>query len=239
MPVTEASATLEELRALHRPVLARALLCLAFGLLTVFWQPSNYWSWGDPGLSAVTWAVGLFMIAHGAVLLWLHRSLAAPLAEGPERSAIQSFAVLYALGGAVAKISHDLRNILTTAQIFADRLEDSADPKVRRAAPKLVNSITRAVNLCETTLAFGKAEEPQPTMSIFNLAPLVADVVEAETLAAEAAGLARSRVLGDSGWFDMGEIARVADAHRSGREEHGRTLWQFVMLERSLRRLFA
>ena len=58
------------------------------------------------------------------------------------------------------------------------------------------------------------------------------------SLAGEAAGLARSRVLGDSGWFDMGEIARVAEAHRSGREEHGRTLWQFVMLERSLRRLF-
>ncbi len=59
------------------------------------------------------------------------------------------------------------------------------------------------------------------------------------SLAGEAAGLARSRVLGDSGWFNMGEIARVAEAHRSGREEHGRTLWQFVMLERSLRRLFA
>ncbi|WP_294358882.1 XrtA/PEP-CTERM system amidotransferase [uncultured Sphingomonas sp.] len=58
-------------------------------------------------------------------------------------------------------------------------------------------------------------------------------------LAGEAAGLARSRVLGDSGWFDMNEIARVAEAHRTGREEHGRTLWQFVMLERSLRRLFA
>lgn len=92
------------------------------------------------------------------------------------------------LGQAVAKISHDLRNILTTAQIFADRLEDSADPKVRRAAPKLVNSITRAVTLCETTLAFGKAEEPAPSMIRFNLAALVAEVVEAETLAAEAAG---------------------------------------------------
>ncbi|WP_375270096.1 XrtA/PEP-CTERM system amidotransferase [Sphingomonas sp.] len=57
-------------------------------------------------------------------------------------------------------------------------------------------------------------------------------------LAGEAAGLARSRVLGDSSWFDMGEIARVAEAHRTGREEHGRTLWQFVMLERSLERLF-
>ncbi|MDQ1900143.1 HAMP domain-containing sensor histidine kinase [Paracoccus sp. WLY502] len=87
------------------------------------------------------------------------------------------------LGEAVAKISHDLRNILTTAQIFADRLEDSGDPKVRRAAPKLVNSISRAVNLCETTLAFGRAEEPAPTLSRFNLAQLAAEVVEAETLA--------------------------------------------------------
>lgn len=87
------------------------------------------------------------------------------------------------LGEAVAKISHDLRNILTTAQIFADRLEDSGDPKVRRAAPKLVNSISRAVNLCETTLAFGRAEEPAPTLSRFNLAQLAAEVIEAETLA--------------------------------------------------------
>ncbi|MDB6175988.1 HAMP domain-containing sensor histidine kinase [Paracoccus sp. Z330] len=92
------------------------------------------------------------------------------------------------LGEAVAKISHDLRNILTTAQIFADRLEESADPKVTRAAPKLLNSITRAVTLCETTLAFGKAEEPAPTLSRFNLAQLVAELVEAETLAAGAAG---------------------------------------------------
>lgn len=94
---------------------------------------------------------------------------------------------LAGLGQAVAKISHDLRNILTTAQIFADRLEDSADPKVKRAAPKLVNSITRAVTLCETTLAFGRAEEPAPSMSRFPLAPLVADVVEAEALAGEGA----------------------------------------------------
>lgn len=92
------------------------------------------------------------------------------------------------LGQAVAKISHDLRNILTTAQIFADRLEFSADPKVTRAAPKLVKSITRAVTLCETTLAFGKAEEPAPSLTRFNLSQLVQEVVEAELLASEAAG---------------------------------------------------
>ena len=91
------------------------------------------------------------------------------------------------LGGAVAKISHDLRNILTSAQLFADRMEGSEDPMVKRAAPKLVNSISRAVALCEGTLAFGKAEEPPPRLALFPLAPLVADVIESERLAAEEA----------------------------------------------------
>ncbi len=88
------------------------------------------------------------------------------------------------LGGAVARVSHDLRNILTAAQLFTDRIEMSEDPTVKRMAPKLVNSITRAVSLCENTLAFGRAEEPAPTLTHFNLASLAGEVVEAERLAA-------------------------------------------------------
>lgn len=57
-------------------------------------------------------------------------------------------------------------------------------------------------------------------------------------LADDAAALARSRVLAQTGWFDLERLGRLAAAHRAGREEHGRTLWQFVMLERSLARLF-
>jgi signal transduction histidine kinase len=86
------------------------------------------------------------------------------------------------LGSAVAKISHDLRNILTTAQLFADRIERSADPAVARTAPKLVGSITRAVSLCESTLAFGKAEEPPPRLSRLPLRPLIEEIIEAEAL---------------------------------------------------------
>jgi signal transduction histidine kinase len=86
------------------------------------------------------------------------------------------------LGAAVAKISHDLRNILTTAQLFADRLEVSADPAVARAAPKLVGSISRAVSLCESTLAFGKAEEPPPQLKRFSLRRLAEEVAEGEGL---------------------------------------------------------
>lgn len=84
------------------------------------------------------------------------------------------------LGSAVAKISHDLRNILTAAQLFADRIEASVDPAVVRAAPKLLSSINRAINLCERTLAFGRAEEPPPQLTRFLLRPLVIEVAEAE-----------------------------------------------------------
>jgi signal transduction histidine kinase len=87
------------------------------------------------------------------------------------------------LGGAVARVSHDLRNILTSAQLFTDRIEMSEDPVVQRMAPKLVNSITRAVNLCETTLAFGKAEEPAPRLTRFALSEIVNDVIASERLA--------------------------------------------------------
>ena len=87
------------------------------------------------------------------------------------------------LGGAVSKISHDLRNILTSAQLFTDRIEASEDPLVRRMAPKLVGSIRRAVHLCESTLAFGKAEEPRPTLTMMTLDEVVSDVLESERLA--------------------------------------------------------
>lgn len=91
------------------------------------------------------------------------------------------------LGGAVARISHDLRNILTTATLLADRIEGSSDPAVTRAAPKLIGALNRAVNLCESTLAFGKAEEPPPRLAQFALRPLVADIAETERLAADPA----------------------------------------------------
>ncbi|WP_254447971.1 sensor histidine kinase [Ruegeria arenilitoris] len=87
------------------------------------------------------------------------------------------------LGGAVAKVSHDLRNILTSAQLFTDRIEASDDPLVRRMAPKLVNSITRAVSLCESTLAFGRAEEPAPTLNLVRLRDIAEDVAASEQLA--------------------------------------------------------
>ena len=89
------------------------------------------------------------------------------------------------LGGAVARVSHDLRNMLTTATLLTDRLDASEDPAVARTAPKLVASLDRAINLCESTLAFGKAKEPEPDVARIDLAALVGEVIEAEELRAD------------------------------------------------------
>lgn len=59
-----------------------------------------------------------------------------------------------------------------------------------------------------------------------------------KALAEEAAALASSRVLAGTGWFDLAVVEKLAAEHKSGRAEHGRTLWQLLMLERSLARLF-
>ena len=97
-------------------------------------------------------------------------------------SALRQKDRLAQLGGAVARISHDLRNILTTAQLMTDRIEASNDPAVARAAPKLVGSIRRAVTLCESTLAFGKAEEPPPSLTRFMFLTLAEEVADGERL---------------------------------------------------------
>jgi signal transduction histidine kinase len=88
------------------------------------------------------------------------------------------------LGEAVAKISHDLRNILSVTTLMADRLEGSSDPMVQRTTPKILASLTRAVNLTEATLAFGRAEEPSPKLDRVRLRDMAEDVIENERLTA-------------------------------------------------------
>jgi signal transduction histidine kinase len=77
---------------------------------------------------------------------------------------------------AVAKIQHDLRNILSSAQIASDRLVTSADPVVQRVTPRLVDALGRAIALATNTLRYGRAEERTPQRTCFLLAPLVEEV---------------------------------------------------------------
>ncbi|WP_341702744.1 HAMP domain-containing sensor histidine kinase [Ferrovibrio sp.] len=85
------------------------------------------------------------------------------------RQALTQQTHLAQLGIAVSKISHDLRNMLASAQLVSDRLAASDDPTVRQVAPRLVGSIDRAIALCAQTLRYGKAEELEPAAQRFAL----------------------------------------------------------------------
>ncbi len=80
------------------------------------------------------------------------------------------------LGLAVSKINHDLRNMLTSAQLISDRLSELPDPSVQRFAPKLIASLDRAIKFCNETLRFGRAEEAAPRRELFPLAALAEEV---------------------------------------------------------------
>jgi signal transduction histidine kinase len=85
---------------------------------------------------------------------------------------------LAALGLAVSKVNHDLRNMLSSAQLMSDRLATSRDPTVQRFAPKLIASLDRAIAFCNETLRYGRAEEAAPERRRFLLRPLVDEVGE-------------------------------------------------------------
>jgi signal transduction histidine kinase len=85
---------------------------------------------------------------------------------------------LAALGLAVAKISHELRNMLASAQLLSDRLADLPDPLARRLAPKLINTLDRAIRFCQATLAYGRAVEEAPKLERISLHKLAAEAID-------------------------------------------------------------
>ncbi len=92
------------------------------------------------------------------------------------------------LGLAVAKISHDLRNMLANAQLISDRLTTLPDPTVQQFAPKLIASLDRAINFCTDSLKFGRTEEMHPRRDLMRLKPVVEEAGEGLGLPRGASG---------------------------------------------------
>ena len=99
----------------------------------------------------------------------MQRSLAHELAQRKR---------LAELGMAVARVNHDLRNILTAAQLISDRLAKIPDPLAQRLAPRLVATLDRAIQFCQATLTYGAAREQAPDRRPFDLSALVRQVVD-------------------------------------------------------------
>lgn len=92
---------------------------------------------------------------------------------------------LAALGLAVSKINHDLRNLLASSQLLSDQLASVPDPRVQRFAPKLMRSLERAIDFCQSTLSYGRAQEAAPDRRMILVEPVVAEVRESAGLAAD------------------------------------------------------
>lgn len=92
------------------------------------------------------------------------------------RQALAEKTRLAALGASMTRIGHDLRNILTTSVLISDRLERSEDPQVRKVAPRLIESLDRAVRLCAETLNYARSQPATPEPAPFLLGELVESV---------------------------------------------------------------
>ena len=120
------------------------------------------------------------------------------------RAALQQKTRLAALGSAVTKINHDLRNILATASLVSDRLDHSHDPEVRQMTPTLVAAIDRAVGLCTQTLSFTREGPLNLDLSRFELGQLVRDVGDALP----------GRVNGEAVWRNLADDGLQIEADR-------------------------
>ena len=109
---------------------------------------------------------------------------------------------LAALGLAVSKINHDLRNMLASSQLLSDQLASVPEPRVQRFAPKLMRSLERAIALCQSTLSYGRAQEAEPDRRMVLVEPIVNEV-------RESAGLGSNASIG---WINAIERGLMIDA---------------------------
>lgn len=107
----------------------------------------------------------------------LQRSLATM--ETEVQTALQREARLAAIGGAVARIHHDLKSILATVSFASARLADAADPRSRQLTELLAQSVRRAVHLCASTLDLARGETPVGRRERIDLAALCAQAATA------------------------------------------------------------
>ncbi len=125
------------------------------------------------------------------------------------RQALAEKTRLAALGAAMSELAHDLKNMLATAVLVSDRLEASADPAVRRIAPRLVASLDRAIRLCTDTLAFARDRPRPPRPEPIDLAALLEEVRQSALADAPDVTLALELAPGLAPLADRDQLYRV------------------------------
>ncbi|MDZ4374379.1 MAG: HAMP domain-containing sensor histidine kinase, partial [Phenylobacterium sp.] len=148
------------------------------------------------------------------------------------RAALNSRARLAALGEAVAKINHDLKNMLTSAQLASERLAASKDPAVSQALPRLERALDRAVKLASDVLVYGKTEAAAPEPQTVRLAEVLQEAAAEARLPESQVTLVSKVAASDQVTADIDQLhrilvnllrnARQAIEHQDGRGGVGR-----------------
>ncbi len=135
------------------------------------------------------------------------------------RAALASRARLAALGEAVAKINHDLRNMLSSAQIASDRLASLQDPRVSQALPRLERALDRAITLATDVLNYGKSQEAAPQPAEVLLLPALQMAAEDAGFAEQGVGLKTDVAPGARVLADPDQLHRIlVNLMRNARE---------------------
>lgn len=148
------------------------------------------------------------------------------------RAALSSRARLAALGEAVAKINHDLKNMLTSAQLASERLAASKDPTVSQVLPRLERALDRAVKLAADVLVYGKTQEVAPEPQTVKLAEALKEAAAEARLPNSGVRLVSKVAAADQVSADPDQLhrilvnllrnARQAIEHEPGRATPGR-----------------
>lgn len=154
------------------------------------------------------------------------------LMQADLRAALNSRARLAALGEAVAKINHDLKNMLTSAQLASERLAASKDPQVSQALPRLERALDRAVKLAADVLVYGKTQEAAPEPQVVKLADALREAAAEARIPDSGVKLVSKVAAADQVTADPDQLhrilvnllrnARQAIEHQDARQRPGR-----------------
>jgi len=82
---------------------------------------------------------------------------------------------LATLGMAVAKINHDLRNVLASASLISERLEGDQEERIAKMGGRLTRAIDRGIKLTSEVLNFSLSGQDEADLDVVRISLLVGE----------------------------------------------------------------
>jgi len=82
---------------------------------------------------------------------------------------------LATLGMAVAKINHDLRNVLASASLVSDRLAGDEDERISKMGARLTRAVDRGIKLTSEVLNFSLSGQDEADLEVVRISLLVGE----------------------------------------------------------------